>query len=68
MAAANKVAQGILIILKYDPKAQTDAEHDVIYCGVYSRSAPLMTPDDLQAMDDLGWFQDERNDSWMRYT
>lgn len=68
MTTATKIMRGIQIITKYDPKASSAAEHDVFYCGDYSKSAPKMTPEELAEMKKLGWLHDESTDSWQRFT
>lgn len=52
------IVEGIQILAKYRDKPGWDlgAEHDVIYC--FNTDRPV-TPEDLQRLVDLGWFQED---------
>ena len=66
MTSTEKIAQGILLILKYEPGAQTYAEHDEIYCGAYNPD--LMTPEDRTKMEEWGWLESTEFDCWYHFT
>jgi hypothetical protein len=64
MITSEKIARGILLILKYEPKASIAAEHDIIYCGDYNPK--ILDPQDRNILEnELGWFESE--DSWARF-
>lgn len=64
MTRAEEIAKGILLVLKYQPTADTWAEHDMLGCG----HPCAMTADDLADMTGWGWFVNEENQSWAHWT
>ncbi len=61
-----KVAEGLQILLKYDPDGGCCAEHDEFYAG---NDCPpeKMTPEDVARLDELGWLWDADLPSWMKF-
>ena len=56
------------LILEYEPRANSAAEHDIIYFGgEVSREA--MTTNGIRIMEEeLGWIYDESFSSWTFFT
>lgn len=61
-----KILPGILIIAKYEPDADTAAEHDEFYCGG-KVSKDLMTAEEKKTMKSTGWTYDTDYESWKRF-
>jgi len=62
LSSAEKIYEGLEIILHYDANAETAAEHDVFYCGdidTWNR----MSTEHRKKMKQLGWMKDEAFDS-----
>lgn len=65
---ADKLVEGIQIILKYWPDAEVEPQHDLIYVGGDKIDPPTstMAPEDRQRLEKLGWAVDEQFDCWYR--
>lgn len=61
----NKLYQGLAILLKYEPDGEASADHDVLYAGETHPSA--MLPEDVKALDDLGWHYTDTV-GWLKFT
>jgi hypothetical protein len=68
MASASAVHRGLEIIMKYEPDAETAAEHDEIFCGDYQKTSSKMTKEELEEMEGLGWHGRERDNCWAKFT
>lgn len=66
MAAAYKIAAGLVIFLRYAPEAETNAEHDVFY--VQAPPPGEMTPDDANWLTKYGWRYDAQFEGWSHFT
>lgn len=63
MAIIRNVAEGLMILAKYDPESHDiAAEHDIIYAGPDPKR---VTPEDAARLKELGWHIEE--ESWSRY-
>lgn len=68
LSQIQKVAQGLGILAKYDPKGSVCAEHDEIFAGGGSKTHPdKISPEDVARLDVLGFSFDEKFDSWHRF-
>jgi uncharacterized protein YeaC (DUF1315 family) len=63
MTRAEELARGIQLILKYEPRAECEAQHDVLYCGGNKTQESLK-----QQLTDLGWHYDDDCESWAFFT
>ena len=61
-----RLFNGLGVLLKYDPDGDTCAEHDLIYCG--GVSPDKMTEEDLKILEDSGFFYDEDDAGWNKFT
>lgn len=69
MATAKQVIEGLQILSRYGDPQEHDicAEHDIIYaCPGVGPKDP--STEELQRLEDLGWFWDDQVDSWARFT
>lgn len=55
---------GLQIIMKAEPDANVDAQHDQIYVGAYDPDK--MSEEDRAKLDATGWFESEH--SWSHFT
>lgn len=60
-----RIYDGLMILLKYEPDGDCAAEHDVFYAG--SIDPKEITPEDLKALETLGWFYDNTLESWLTF-
>ena len=61
MTHKNDIFKGMQLILETYPEANLDMqmEHDQIWlCTDYGESITRMTPEQINQMDELGWFED----------
>ena len=66
MAAAVKILEGLKILLKYEPHAEADAQHDVLMAG--GPKPDKLDEVDRKDLEDLGWSYDIREESWRMFT
>lgn len=66
MAAAVKILEGLKILLRYDPEAEVDAQHDTLYAG--GPKPEKLDEPDRRELENLGWAYDIQCDSWRRFT
>lgn len=59
-----KVYDGLAILLKYEPDGNISVDHDIIYSGGGDPSE--MDAEDLQNLENLGWFWNPDFDSWAK--
>lgn len=59
------VFAGLAILLKYDPKGDFAAEHDVIYCSDFPKEK--ISVEDLASLDENGWFWDKQFSCWATF-
>lgn len=52
-----EIINGMLLILKYQPKAMIYVGHDVIYFG--KSNDYTISKEDLQLLSSWGWYEDE---------
>ena len=59
---------GLKILEKYTPEDLGDfaAEHDQIWAGIDADDMDI-SEEDLEKLDELGWFLDEEFDSWSHF-
>jgi flagellin-specific chaperone FliS len=67
LSKAEKIFEGLEIILHYEPNAETAAEHDVFYCGSID-TWNRMSDEHKKKIKNLGWMKDESVDSLRIYT
>lgn len=65
MSRIRDVFEGLIILEKYKDSGVA-AEHEVIFAG--PPGAQDVTPEDSERLKQFGWFIDDENDSWARYT
>lgn len=63
LTSAQAIAEGLAIILTYDPNAEIAASHDIIFCG--SEDLPIADAD-LDRLTALRWLISQ--DSWAHFT
>jgi len=63
-----RILEGLKILDKYTPEGRGDfaAEHDQIWAGIDADDMDI-SEEDLEKLDDLGWFLDEEFDSWSHF-
>lgn len=66
MKNAERVAQGLLIFVKYDPDADCSAEREVIYANLSHKGLSAITDEDRIQLKMLGWLYDKDRDFWYR--
>lgn len=60
---------GLTILLKYEPKGTSSAEHDIIYAGGdVCNSKENFSVKDIKALEELGWFWDDQFECWTMFT
>jgi hypothetical protein len=67
LSKAEKIFDGMEIILHYEPNAETAAEHDVFYCGSLD-TWNRMSDEHKKKLKQLGWTTDKSVDSLRIYT
>lgn len=65
MANMKNVRDGLDILLRYEPKGETAAEHDVLYACA---PAVEVSEADAAELKRLGWLKSEEYESWMIFT
>lgn len=64
--AAIDIAKGIEILVTLNPEADTNADHDVIYCeGPHPMTLPIEI---VKRLNELGWNWDNDIDAWRHFT
>lgn len=62
-----KLIKGLQLIAKYEPDADWDAQHDIIYVG--SGDIPAkMTDEEVKEMKALGWHIDSEDGGWAKFS
>lgn len=68
MAKRSAIMEGLQILSKYYPEDDyCSAEHDVFFAGDNDENV-LMSKEDTERLDTLGWFVDDEIDSWAIFT
>ena len=59
-----RISEVLNILMKYDPDSDFSAEHDKIWAA---SSEVEITDEDLNRLEELGWFIDEEFDCWSHF-
>lgn len=65
MATADKIVDGLRILIAGSSRVDVSAEHDVIYAG--GPTTTVNTEDRLE-LERLGWYWDEQFGCWAHFT
>lgn len=63
MTQAQQLMEGLKLILEVDPKAETAAEHDIVYVGGKEELRKLK-----RRLDALDWHWDDQFECWAFFT
>lgn len=66
MTAGVKIYEGLRILLKYQPRSDVAAEHEMIYAG--GPKPDQLSDDDRVELTNLGWAYDIQVSSWRKFT
>lgn len=58
MPYLGELIEGLSIIYKYNPDSWFGAEHDQIWAGDYTKIRQSGSKEDLDRLEELGWFED----------
>ncbi len=66
MATMQTIADGLSILLKYDPAGSCGAEHDILYAGPDIKAQ--VSEEDAKKLESLGWHWSTEFECWARFT
>lgn len=67
MATMREIAEGLTILMKYDPDGSVCAEHDIL-AAAPDVQEDTVSVEDKAKLEALGWHWDSETDSWARFT